>query len=310
MNMEGSDSTDRGQNEIRSIGPFSGSVARACQPERGENWNKAGKVPTCLAPALLCLLASTAFLGMFTATAPSQEKPRASAVSQEKKPHPPLFGKACVDCHKQEVSEKTRCLVAREPLCVLCHDIPEAGGVAKLINTDSPLCLKCHSREKFKGSYNHGPFVFGACVACHNPHGGSEPRMLRVSGRQLCLTCHRDIDAQFSNAPFRHKALATGCTDCHSPHTSDQRFELKAPVPVLCSRCHETMYHDQETARVKHSPMTEGLSCMSRRRITCSFPRRWIHASNATMSQSRSGSMNSSAWGNCWRRIRGITAPF
>jgi predicted CXXCH cytochrome family protein len=259
--MEGSDATYYRQKGNRSTGRSGVSVLQACSLEMRHNPKKAGGVAAYFVRALIGLVASIAFLGTYTATAALQENSQASAVPQGKKPHPPLFGKSCVDCHKQHVSEKVRCLVAKEPMCVLCHDIPDVGGAAKLVNTDSPLCLKCHERERFKGSYNHGPFAFGACVACHDPHGGSEPRMLRVSGRQLCLTCHKDMGVRYTNAGFRHKALASGCTDCHSPHASEQRYELKAPVTVLCSRCHEKTYRDQETAKVKHSPVTEAPSC-------------------------------------------------
>ncbi len=255
MTMEGSDATYYLEKGNRSTG------RQACRPGMCHNSQKAGTLGSRFVRALMGLLAGTAFLGVVAALAVSQEKPQASGVPQAKRPHPPLFGKACVDCHKQQVSEKLRCLVAREPMCVLCHDIPDVGGTAKLVNADTPLCLKCHAKEKFKGSYSHGPYVFGACVACHNPHGGSEPRMLRVSGRQVCLTCHRDMDARLTNARFRHQALANGCTECHSPHASEQRYELKAPVPVLCYRCHEKIYRDQATAVVKHSPVTETRSC-------------------------------------------------
>jgi predicted CXXCH cytochrome family protein len=263
MTMEGSEATYYRQHGNRSTGRLGVSVLQACRPGICHNSRKAKGFASRFVRALMRLLAGIAFLGMVAAVAASKENPQASALPPAKKPHPPLFGKACGDCHKQQVSEKVRCLVAKEPMCVLCHDIPEDGGAAKLVNTDSPLCLKCHEREKFKGSYNHGPFVFGACVACHNPHGGSEPRMLRVSGRQVCLTCHRDLDARLTNAGFRHQAMATGCTECHSPHASEQRYELKEPVPVLCFRCHEKTYREERTAEVKHSPVTETRSCLN-----------------------------------------------
>jgi predicted CXXCH cytochrome family protein len=263
MTMEGSEATYYRQNGYRSTGLFGVSVLQVCRPGMCHDSPKAGGLASRFIRAFMRLLAGIAFLGMVAAVAASKENPRASAVPPAKKPHPPLFGKACVDCHKQQVSEKVRCLVAKEPMCVFCHDIPDVGGTAKLVNSDIPLCLKCHEREKFKGSYNHGPFVFGACVACHNPHGGSEPRMLRVSGRQVCLTCHRDLDARLTNAGFRHQAMATGCTECHSPHASEQRYELKEPVPVLCFRCHEKIYDEQRTAEVKHSPVTETRSCLN-----------------------------------------------
>ena len=261
MNMEGSGTTYYRHKKSESIGRFGVSGLNACRPEMCLRLKRAGGAGLCFFRALIGLLAGIAFLGMYTAVAASQDNSQASAAPQDKKPHPPLFGKVCVDCHEQQVSEKIRCLVVKEPMCVLCHDIPDVGGTAKLVSADTPVCLKCHAREKFKGGYNHGPFVFGACVACHNPHGGSEPRMLRVSGRQLCLTCHRDMDARLTNAGFRHKALASGCTECHSPHTSEQRYELKEPVPILCSRCHEQTYRDSETAQVKHSPVTETPFC-------------------------------------------------
>jgi predicted CXXCH cytochrome family protein len=261
MTMEGSEATYYRQNRNGSAGRFGVSFLKDCRSGMRHNSQKAGGLTFCFVRTLKGLLAGIAFLCVVAAVAASQDNPRASAVPPTKKPHPPLFGKTCVDCHKQYLSNKVRCLVAREPMCVLCHEIPDVGGTAKLVNTDSPLCLKCHAREKFKGSYKHGPYVFGACVACHDPHGGSEPRMLRASGRQVCLTCHRDLDARLTNARFRHQALANGCTECHSPHASDQRYELKEPVPVLCSRCHEKTSLEWRTAAVKHSPVTEKGSC-------------------------------------------------
>lgn len=248
--MKGLDATVYRKECNRRTCRFGVSALQACPASR-------------FARALSSLLAGIALLCLVVSMAASQEKPQISAAPTAKKPHPPLFGRTCVDCHKNQSSYTARCLVAKEPMCVLCHDIPDVGGAAKLVNTDTPLCLKCHTREKFKGSYSHGPFAFGACVACHNPHGGSEPRMLRVSGRQVCLTCHRDLDARLTNAGFRHKALANGCTECHSPHASEQRYELKEPVPALCSRCHEKTYRESRTATVKHSPVTEKRSCVN-----------------------------------------------
>jgi predicted CXXCH cytochrome family protein len=263
MNMEGLKTKGCRLIGNSSIDRFDDSGPKDCLAGmRFWTWGE-GAFADRLVRTLTVWLAGVALLGVYASIAASQEKPKAAVVAQDKKPHPPLFGKACADCHKHEVSANVRCLIAKEPMCVLCHDIPDSGGNAKLVNMDSPLCLKCHAREKFKGSYGHGPFVFGACVACHDPHGGGEARMLRFTGRQTCLTCHRDMDARFTNAAFRHKALASGCTDCHSPHTSDQRYELKEPVPILCSRCHEQTFRDHEMAKVKHSPVTEKRSCMN-----------------------------------------------
>ena len=224
---------------------------------------KRKRIQHCLVRMPLSLLACVLLLGVCAAISAPQKNPPAPAETQGKQPHPPLAGKACIDCHEQNVSPTVSCLVAREPLCVLCHDIPDAGGLSRLVKSDSPLCYKCHDKQKFKNSFNHGPFVFGACVACHDPHGGKEPRMLRISGRQLCLTCHRDMDTRFTNARFRHRGLANGCTECHSPHSSEQHYELKAAVPALCAKCHQEVVRAQESAEAKHSPVTEAPACMN-----------------------------------------------
>ncbi len=179
------------------------------------------------------------------------------------KPHEPLAGKACVDCHKQMASSKALCLLTKAQMCVLCHYIPAAGGPSRLVEASGQLCFKCHARETFKGSFVHGPFAAGACLTCHDPHGGNNSGMVRITGRQMCLSCHRDMDSQLASARFLHKAAANGCTNCHSPHASEQRFALRAAVPGLCAKCHEDVFREQETAAVKHSPVTEAPACMN-----------------------------------------------
>ena len=128
------------------------------------------------------------------------------------KPHDPFAGKECSDCHKRVVSSKVNCLLAKEDLCEFCHKVPAEGGPARLVEAPEPLCFKCHKKDQFKGSFVHGPFAAGACITCHDPHGGNVPGMLRITGPQMCLECHKDMSARFTNARFRHKAAVTGCT--------------------------------------------------------------------------------------------------
>jgi predicted CXXCH cytochrome family protein len=179
------------------------------------------------------------------------------------KPHEPLAGKACIECHKQAAYSGVRCLLAKRQFCVACHDIPAAGGVSRLVVSREPLCFQCHSREGFKGGFVHGPFAVGACLTCHDPHGGNAPGMLRAGGRQMCLSCHQDMNEQIGDARFKHKAMANGCTDCHAPHASEQRYQLKAAVPALCAKCHEKLVGDLQKAASKHSPTTEAPACMN-----------------------------------------------
>jgi predicted CXXCH cytochrome family protein len=179
------------------------------------------------------------------------------------KPHDPFPGKECSDCHKRAVSSKVNCLLAKKDLCEFCHKVPAEGGLTQLVDTPEPLCFKCHKKDPFKGSFVHGPFAAGACITCHDPHGGTVPGMLRITGQQMCLECHKDMSAQFANARFRHRATTTNCLDCHSPHASEQQHLLTSAVPELCGKCHEKTVKDLQTAAVKHSLNTETPVCMN-----------------------------------------------
>jgi predicted CXXCH cytochrome family protein len=156
-----------------------------------------------------------------------------------------------------------QCLLAKGQMCVLCHEIPLDGGPARLVEAPEPVCFKCHTKEEFKGSFAHGPFAVGACITCHDPHGGNVPGMLRVTDPQMCLVCHTNMRARLTNARFRHKPAVTRCTDCHSPHMSDQRHILKTAAPELCGKCHEKIIKEYQTAAVKHSPVMEESACMN-----------------------------------------------
>jgi DmsE family decaheme c-type cytochrome len=76
--------------------------------------------------------------------------------------------------------------------CGDCHD-PHAGNVLKgtgaSMEAENETCTKCHTPQK-------GPFVFKhnamkeGCIACHNPHGSVNAKMLVARDGNLCLRCH------------------------------------------------------------------------------------------------------------------------
>jgi predicted CXXCH cytochrome family protein len=220
------------------------------------------KVSDRISRALLGMLLWSALLGGCAALSAQEPKPPEKSVPAVKL-HDPLAGKECVDCHKRVEPQGVRCLLGKDDFCDFCHKVPVEGGVARLVETSEPLCFACHKKDSFKGSFVHGPFAAGACITCHNPHGGSVPGMLRATGPQMCLECHNDMHPSLANADFRHKAALTGCTDCHSPHASEQRYMLTSAIPGLCGKCHEKTVNDLQTAKVKHSPVTEDPACMN-----------------------------------------------
>lgn len=213
--------------------------------------------------ALFGMLLWPVLLGAGTALYAQEPKQPAKAAPTVK-PHEPLTGKICADCHKRVASPGVNCPLAKDDLCEFCHEIPTEGGISKLVGESDPLCLKCHKKDQFKGSIVHGPFAAGACITCHDPHGGTVPGMLRLKGPQMCLECHQDMNPpRFANARFTHKPVVTDCIDCHSPHLSEQRYMLTSAVPELCGKCHEKTIKDEQKAAVKHSPVTEESACMN-----------------------------------------------
>jgi predicted CXXCH cytochrome family protein len=180
--------------------------------------------------------------------------------------------------------------------CESCHGAGKAhvdgGGDKTKIRTFqsesskqiSESCLACHAGKEEHNNYRRGEHWRNdvGCVDCHAPHGGQPARtdagsmtavstasaqnpdistlkLLKTSQPQLCLKCHNEMKAQFSQ-PFHHKVLegTMKCSDCHNPHGG---FELKQArlatgADASCLKCHK----DKQGPFVfEHAPLkTEG----------------------------------------------------
>lgn len=107
--------------------------------------------------------------------------------------------KLCLGCHKDI---KSRFLeVSHHPVlenvmrCIDCHEVLKDFGAMLSDRGSSERCYSCHSEFS-------GPFPFehdatndytiqeGSCSSCHQPHGSSNPRLLREPEQNLCLQCH------------------------------------------------------------------------------------------------------------------------
>ena len=86
-----------------------------------------------IARILFGVFSWTALLGGWAVFSAQAQKSGAKPVqAPAMKPHEPVAGKACADCHKQVVSSKVQCLLAKGQMCALCHEIPLEGGPARL----------------------------------------------------------------------------------------------------------------------------------------------------------------------------------
>jgi DmsE family decaheme c-type cytochrome len=77
--------------------------------------------------------------------------------------------------------------------CTNCHN-PHASFLPQEMRVafgNEPTCFQCHSDKRGPFVFEHAPVRFEGCMACHEPHGSANPRMLiRHEVRLVCLECH------------------------------------------------------------------------------------------------------------------------
>ncbi|HXM95254.1 MAG TPA: DmsE family decaheme c-type cytochrome, partial [Candidatus Dormibacteraeota bacterium] len=132
----------------------------------------------------------------------------------------------CYGCHLETKQQFNRAFHHRvnEGLvqCNDCHN-PHGGFLTRQLRATAAqdvVCFKCHTDKA-------GPFVFEhpvskteGCVACHTPHGSSNPRLLKRSQvNLLCLECHSfTVDTAAPSIPSFHNQAQKyqACTVCHT----------------------------------------------------------------------------------------------
>ena len=152
----------------------------------------------------------------------NSEKPGFSTVKLLKNSEPQL----CLSCHT-EVKHQFNLPFHHKVLegamkCSDCHN-PHGGFELKqtrLATGADAACIKCHADKQGPFVYEHAPVKTEGCVACHTPHGSSNPRLLSTSRvAQLCLTCHsvaHDVGAIEPAGPQHNlNAQYANCTNCH-----------------------------------------------------------------------------------------------
>jgi predicted CXXCH cytochrome family protein len=110
----------------------------------------------------------------------------------------------------------------QEKQCDDCHDKAKEGG---LVLPKKELCFACHANF-VKGTYVHGPVATADCLACHEPHLSTFPKLLKASSVKICETCHREkrITVGLHDRVAAQQLL---CVDCHDPHYGNMQFFLK-----------------------------------------------------------------------------------
>ena len=81
----------------------------------------------------------------------------------------------------------------------------------------------------------HPPYAEKNCDSCHDK---TKDNGLTLPKRELCFSCHPDIN----KGEFTHGPVAVGeCLSCHDPHSSQHSSLLKIKSSDICSSCHKEM---------------------------------------------------------------------
>ncbi len=130
--------------------------------------------------------------------------------------------------------------------CSDCHRVH--GDYSQSVKKTTPeLCYDCHSDVR-AASYmpSHHPIAEGkmGCRDCHGIHGESAHLTMNRSGRELCFSCHAEIEGPFV---FEHAPVNEDCMICHTSHGSVADNLLKNTEPALCLNCHPMHFHSLQT---------------------------------------------------------------
>lgn len=153
--------------------------------------------------------------------------------------HKPYIENSCEGCHKKTITKKIRLILPLENLCFACHKT-----------------LEEEKNEKFL----HKPFKFNDCLSCHNAHFSFKENLLKLSEKELCLSCHKDIKLDGKI----HSPVENGCLDCHKPHSSQMDFLIskdlmeKEEISSLCFSCHTS---DENLKKKHRNAKMENLEC-------------------------------------------------
>lgn len=178
-------------------------------------------------------------------------------------------GKKCRTCHEQLTAQQTLASVhpwVADDKCQMCHQ-PHGDQSKHLLPVTGPaFCLKCHAMTPELRARHGGELASqGDCLTCHMPHASRNRKLLvnlhqpvteagcdachaagapgrivlQAEVKELCLTCHSEIETQMKKRQPHAPVREGKCTTCHAPHGSMQPSFLRQPVGELCAGCHQ-----------------------------------------------------------------------
>jgi len=101
----------------------------------------------------------------------------------------------CFKCHQDKRSASLRRsghpIREGKVVCSNCHNPHGSPVPTNLVkNTVPEVCYQCHQDKRGPFLWEHQP-VREDCTICHDPHGSTHYRMLKVTPPYLCEECHQ-----------------------------------------------------------------------------------------------------------------------
>ncbi len=163
-----------------------------------------------------------------------------AAAGQQSSVHLPFANWYCTDCHLFNEQH-----------------LQDPDIEMELITDRQQLCNTCHlSLQETLAGIQHEPWRQGFCTDCHDPHAGSEPKLLRAGKKDLCASCHR-LQSEKSMVTNQHRPFEQGeCTSCHDPHASDYQGMTRMDTAMVCATCHREHVLEMSMP-YQHGPFAE-----------------------------------------------------
>jgi DmsE family decaheme c-type cytochrome len=123
----------------------------------------------------------------------------------------------CVSCHTRasQAAWLGSPHDARNLSCITCHSVhaPKSTAAQLKTSTEGDLCATCHRVQAMKlKRVSHMPVSEGKmqCSTCHNPHGSTNVKQLRVGNwiNESCVSCHLEKRGPYL---FEHAAGRESC---------------------------------------------------------------------------------------------------
>ncbi|RFC42550.1 MAG: Doubled CXXCH motif (Paired CXXCH 1) [Verrucomicrobia bacterium] len=143
---------------------------------------------------------------------------------------------ACFACHLDKKAQfslpNTHQVLNGKMSCADCHEVHKGNAIAGTgvdLEGQNATCTKCHTEQKGPFVYEHGAMREG-CVACHNPHGSINAKMLVARDANLCLRCHLEAGTPGSTGEINANAIR---------HTTENHNSRLMQGTCWSAGCHE-----------------------------------------------------------------------